>query len=155
MSFCVQTYEVSALGWRSAIWVDNRFPLMCEVRGKWWPKYIIIIIFENLEVQWSRGSTWNKYIIMSYTMSYLRMLCSIYWNTISFTNVWLHHIIWVQNHVYYKGGLKPKYTIMMSLQRFGSRVNDHNIILCKLVHRYETKVFVKNPKKPVQSKPCE
>ena len=42
INVCVPTSEVSALGWRSVIWVDNRIPLMCEVRGKWWPKYIII-----------------------------------------------------------------------------------------------------------------
>ena len=28
--------------------VDNRCPLMCEVRGKRWPKYIIIFIFGEL-----------------------------------------------------------------------------------------------------------
>ena len=30
-------------------------------------------------------------------------------------NICLHHMIWVQDHVYNKGGLKPQYT-MMSLQ---------------------------------------
>ena len=48
VSFCVPTYEVSVLKWRSAIWVDNRCPLMCEVRGKRWSKYIIIIIFGEI-----------------------------------------------------------------------------------------------------------
>ena len=28
--------------------MDNRCPLMCEVRGKRWPKYIIIFIFGEL-----------------------------------------------------------------------------------------------------------
>ena len=28
--------------------MDNRCPLMCEVKGKRWPKYIIIIIIEEL-----------------------------------------------------------------------------------------------------------
>ena len=64
-------------------------------------------------------------------------------------------MIRVQNHVYYKGGLKPKYIIMMNLQRSGNCVGEHNIILCNLGHRYEPKVFVKNPKEPVQSKTCE
>ena len=49
--------ELPALKQRSAIWIDNRGPLMCEVRGKRWLKYIIIIVLENSEVQWSRGST--------------------------------------------------------------------------------------------------
>ena len=40
--------EMSTLGRRSAIWVDNRCPLMWEVRGKRWPKYIIIFIFGEL-----------------------------------------------------------------------------------------------------------
>ena len=31
MSFCVTTQGMSALGWRSTIWVDNRCSLMCEV----------------------------------------------------------------------------------------------------------------------------
>ena len=62
LSFCVPTWGMSALRRRSAILVDNRCPLMCEVRGKRWSKYIIIIILENSEVQGSRGSTWNKYI---------------------------------------------------------------------------------------------
>ena len=109
----------------------------------------------ELRNPWSRGSTWNKYIIISYTKSYLRMLCSIYWNTSSFTNVWLHHIIRVQNHVYYKGGSKPQYTIMMSFERSGSCVHRYNIILCNLVHRRGNKVFINNPKELVQSKPCE
>ena len=64
-------------------------------------------------------------------------------------------MIRVQDHVYYEGGSKPQYTIMMSLQRSGRCVSDHNIILRNLVHRYEPKVFIKNPKEPVQSKPCE
>ena len=53
-------------------------------------------------------------------------------------------MVWVQDHVYYKGGSKPQYTIMMSIQRSGSCVNNHNIILHNLVHKCETKVFVKN-----------
>ena len=64
-------------------------------------------------------------------------------------------MIWVQDHVYYKGGLKPQYTIMMSLQRSGNYVSEHNIILHNLGYRYEPKVFVKNPKELVQSMPCE
>ena len=39
---------MSALGQRGAIQVDNRCPLMCEVKGKRWPKYIIIFIFGEL-----------------------------------------------------------------------------------------------------------
>ena len=70
-------------------------------------------------------------------------------------NIWVHHMIWVQDHVYYKGGLKPQYTIMMSLQRSRNCVSEHNIILCNLGYRYEPKVFVKNLKEPVQSRPCE
>ena len=61
----------------------------------------------------------------------------------------------VQNHVYYKGGLKPQYTIMMNLERSGNYVSEHNIVLRNLDHRYELKDFVKNPKEPVQSKPFE
>ena len=40
---------MSALGRRGAIQMDNRCPLMCEVRGKRWTKYIIIIIFVELK----------------------------------------------------------------------------------------------------------
>ena len=40
---------MSTLGQRSAIWVDNRCPLMCEFKGKRWPKYIIIFIFGELK----------------------------------------------------------------------------------------------------------
>ena len=138
-----------ALRWRSAIWVDNRWPLMCEVRGKRWLKYIIIIILENSEVQWSRGSIWNKYIEMSYTKSYLRMPCSIYWNTSSFTI--FEYIIWYG----FKTTYITQYTIMMSLQRSRNCVSKHNIILRNLGYRYEPKVFVKNPKEPVQFRPCE
>ena len=39
---------MSALGQRSAIWIDNRCPLTCEVKGKRWPKYIIMFIFGEL-----------------------------------------------------------------------------------------------------------
>ena len=46
--FVYQHNELSVLRRRSAIWVDNRCPLMCEVRGKRWSKYIIIIIFGEL-----------------------------------------------------------------------------------------------------------
>ena len=68
MSFCVPTWGMSALGRRGAIRVYNRCPLMCEVRGERWTKYIIIFNSgENSEIQWSRRSTWNKYIVMSYT----------------------------------------------------------------------------------------
>ena len=38
MSFCVPTYEVSALGWRSPIWVDNN-DHYC-----WWLSFIIISV---------------------------------------------------------------------------------------------------------------
>ena len=62
LSFCVPTWGMSILGQKSSILADNRCPLMCEVRGKRWSKYIIIIILENSEIQGSRGSTWNKYI---------------------------------------------------------------------------------------------
>ena len=55
-------------------------------------------------------------------------------------------MIRVQDHVNYKGGSKPQYTIIMSLQRYGSRVSGHNIILCNLGHRHEPKVFIKNQK---------
>ena len=61
-------------------------------------------------------------------------------------------MIWVQDHVYYKGGSKPQYTIMMSLQIFGNCVSEHNIVLRNL--GYEPKVFIKNPKGPMQSRPC-
>ena len=64
-------------------------------------------------------------------------------------------MIQVQNHVYYKGGSKPQYTIMKSLQRSGNYVSEHNIILHNLGYRYEPKVFIKNPKEPVQSIPSE
>ena len=64
-------------------------------------------------------------------------------------------MIQVQDHVYYKGGSKPQYTIMMSLQKSGICVGKHNTILHNLGYRCEPKVFFKNPKKPVQSKPCE
>ena len=52
-------------------------------------------------------------------------------------------MIRVQDHVYYKGGSKPQYIIMMNLERSRSCVSEHNIILCKLGHRCEPKVFVK------------
>ena len=58
-------------------------------------------------------------------------------------NILLHHMIWVQDHVYYKGGLKPQYTIMMSLQRSRSCVGEHNTILRNLGYRCEPKVFIK------------
>ena len=51
--------------------------------------------------------------------------------------------------------IEPQYTIMVSLQRSGSRGHKWSIILCNLVHRWGTKVFINNPKEPVQSKPCE
>ena len=92
LSFCVPTWGISALGWRSATLADNRCPLMCEVKGKRWPTYITIFILENLEVEGSRGNTWNKYISMSYTKSYLKIPCSIYWKTSSFTI--FYYIIW-------------------------------------------------------------
>ena len=49
----------------------------------------------------------------------------------------------MQDHVYYKGGSKPQYTIMMSLQRSESFVIEHNTILRNLGYRCEPKVFVK------------
>ena len=70
-------------------------------------------------------------------------------------NIWVHHMIRVQDHAYYKGGSNPQYTIMMSIQRSVNCVSEHNIVLHNLDHRYESKVFVKNPKKLVQSRPCE
>ena len=92
-SFCVSRHWVSVLGQRSSILHDNKCLVMCEVRGKRWPKYItMFLILEKSSVQGSRGSTWNKYISMSYTKSYLRMLCSIYLNTSSFTI--FDYIIW-------------------------------------------------------------
>ena len=39
---------MSALRQRGAIQVYNRCPLMCEVRGKRWLKYIIMLIFGEL-----------------------------------------------------------------------------------------------------------
>ena len=39
---------MSALGRRSANQLYNRCPLMCEVRGERWPKYIIILTLEKL-----------------------------------------------------------------------------------------------------------
>ena len=77
LSFCVPTHWVSVLGRRSAILHDNRCPLMCEVRGKRWQKYITVFNLGELSYQGSRGGTWNKYISKSYTKSYLRMPCSI------------------------------------------------------------------------------
>ena len=137
---------MSALGRRSAIWDDNICPLMCEVRGKRWPKYIIIIILENSEVQWSIGSTWNKYISnFKHKIIYEDAVINIMELYLLY-NIWVHHMIRVQDHVYYKGGSKPQYTIMMSLQKYGSCVSDHNIILRNLGHRHEPKVFVKNQK---------
>ena len=52
-------------------------------------------------------------------------------------------MIQVLDHVYYKGGSKPQYTIMMILQRSRSCVSEHNTILCNLGYRCEPKVFVK------------
>ena len=52
-------------------------------------------------------------------------------------------MIRVLDHVYYKGGSKPQYTIMMSLQKSGSCVSEHNTILCNLGYRCEPNVFVK------------
>ena len=52
LSFCVPTYWMLVLRWRSAILHDNRCPVMCEVRGMWWMKYITII---NIgELKWPR-----------------------------------------------------------------------------------------------------
>ena len=51
-------------------------------------------------------------------------------------------MIWVPDHVYYKGGSNPQYT-MMSLQKTGSCVTDHNTILCNLGYRGEPKVFIR------------
>ena len=51
-------------------------------------------------------------------------------------------MIRVQDHVYYKDGLKPQYT-MMNLKNSESCVGEHNIILQNLGYRYEPKVFVK------------
>ena len=73
-------------------WLIRDSPLMYETKGKWWLKYITILVLENSEVQGSRGLTWNKYISMSYTKSYLRMPWSIYCNTSSFTII--DYIIW-------------------------------------------------------------
>ena len=52
-------------------------------------------------------------------------------------------MVWVLEHVYYKGGSKPQYTIMMRLQRSGNYVSEHNTILHNLGYRCEPKVFVK------------
>ena len=51
-------------------------------------------------------------------------------------------MIRVQDHEYYKGGSKPQYT-MMSLQKTGSCVTDHNIILRNLGYTCEPKVLIK------------
>ena len=51
-------------------------------------------------------------------------------------------MIWVLDHVYYKGGSKPQYTIMMSLQKFGNSISEHNTILRNLGYRYEPKIFI-------------
>ena len=51
-------------------------------------------------------------------------------------------MIRVLDHVYYKGGSKPQYT-MMTLQKTGSYVSEHNTILHSLGYRWEPKVFVK------------
>ena len=51
-------------------------------------------------------------------------------------------MIHVQDHIYYKGGPNPQYTIMMSLQKFGSCVSELNTILHNLGYRCEPKVFV-------------
>ena len=52
-------------------------------------------------------------------------------------------MIWVQDRVYYKGGSKPQYTIMMSLQKSESCVGEHNTILRNVGYKCEPKVFIK------------
>ena len=52
-------------------------------------------------------------------------------------------MIWVQDHVYYKGGPKIQYTIMVSLQKSGNYGGEHNTILHKLGYRCEPKAFIK------------
>ena len=51
-------------------------------------------------------------------------------------------MIRVQDHIYYKGGSRPQYT-MMSLQKSGSCVGEHNTILHNLGYAGKPKVFVK------------
>ena len=90
---------------------------------------------------------------MSYTKSYLRMPCSIngrlapsqYFITSCDTGTRPCILQrWIESTTY-----NDKYS------KSGSCVTDHNIILRNLVHECETMVFIKNPKEPVQSKPCE
>ena len=57
---------------------------MCEVRAKRWLKYIKIFILGELSYQGCR-KVLETYTSKLYTKSYMRIPCSIYWNTISFT----------------------------------------------------------------------
>ena len=134
------------LGRRSVILVDNRCPLMCGFRGKRWMKYIIIIILENSSVQGSRGSTWNKYISMSYTKSYLRMPCSIYWNTRSFTI--FDYIIWYGYKTTYITKVDRSHNIQWWVFNIWKLCKvKHNTLLRNLGYRCEPKVFVKIQRK--------
>ena len=132
---------MSALGWRSAILADNRCPLMCEVAGKRWLKYITKF-------------TW---IAKKYKAA----------KEVPETNTYQCHMqnhIWGY-HVQYNGTLSPLQYLITSydmgtrpciLQRwikstiyndesskYGSCVTNHNIILSNLGYKYEPKVFIK------------
>ena len=97
-SFCVPTHWMSVLGWRSVISLDNKCSLMYDVRGKWWLKYITIFILGELSCQGYREVPETN-ISKLCTKSFLRMPCSIKWNTNSFTI--FDYIIWYgkQGHV--------------------------------------------------------
>ena len=59
-----------------------------------------------------------------------------------------------KNHVYYKGGSKPQYNNDESSKIWELDIRiEHGLV--QLSPKCGTKVFINDPKEPVQSKPCE
>ena len=103
LSFCVPTHWVLVLGRRSAILHDNRYPLMCEFRGKWLQKYITIFNLGKLSYQGSReipetntyqshiqNHIWGFHVQYSGTLAPLQYLIASYDmgnKTVHITNV--------------------------------------------------------------------
>ena len=100
-----------------------------------------LLILENSSVQGSKGSTWNKYILMAYTKSYMRMPCSIFWNTSSFAI--FDYIIWYDYKTMYITKVDQSHNIKWWVFKIESYVGEQNTILCNLGYRCEPKVFIK------------
>ena len=153
-SFCAPTHSVSLLRRTSVISQYNRFPLMYELRGKRWPKYITNIYLGELSYQGHREVPETD-ISNSCTKSFMRIPCSIKWNTSSFTR--FNYIIQYgrRGHAYFTMVDKRHKSTMMSLQYLEVMSQSIAQYCATMVIEVVTEGICPNPQKLVRILPCE